>query len=335
MLPVTPASRRYTAGTIPVDETEVIRLTDEDAHSQLLIAPAFGNNAYDFRVNGKPVMWSPYKTLAEALARPTYLGNPFLAPWANRIDGEVYDVNGNQYRLNSSLGNYRTDALHQPIHGLLAYSPRWRVTGLSRSDDGASATSRLEFWRYPDWMAQFPFAHSISMTYRLRNTTVEVQTTVENQCSEPLPLSLGYHPYFRLSDCPRDAWKVRIPATESIELSNLLVPTGKRVPMPYANPQPLAGTQLDDVFTSLVAGEGGHPEFVLEGIGEKITVTYGQRYPVAVVYAPAGGDFVCFEPMTAPTNVFNLFARGLWPQLQTVAPGGTWSESFWIRADGF
>ncbi len=335
MLPVTSTSRRYTAETVLIDGKEVIRLTDEDRQARLLIAPAFGNNAYDFRVNGKPVLWSPYGSLAEAITHPTFLGNPFLAPWANRIDGEIYHANGKQYRLNPSLGNYRTDPFHQPIHGLLAYSPEWRVVGLSSSSDGASATSRLEFWRHPDWMAQFPFAHSISMTYRLENGTVEVQTVVENHSTEPIPLSLGYHPYFRVNDCPRDDWKLRIPATESIELSPLLVPTGKCLPMPYVNPQPLHGTHLDDVFTGLVANEGGLPEFVLEGKSEKVTVVYGPRYKVAVVYAPPGREFVCFEPMTAPTNVFNLVYHGLWPELQTVAPGGSWSESFWIRPEGF
>lgn len=335
MLPVTPATRRYFAEIISIDGTDVVRLSDEGARARLLIAPAFGNNAYDFSVNGKPVLWSPYKSLAEAISHPTYLGNPFLAPWANRIDGELYHVNGRQYRLNPLLGNYRSDPFNQPIHGLLAFSPEWRISGLEQSDEGASATSRLEFWRHPGWMAQFPFAHSISMTYRLENGTVEVRTEVENQCSEPMPLSLGYHPYFRVNDCPRDAWKVRIPASESIELSSLLVPTGRRLPMPYANPQPLAVTQLDDVFTGLAGTGGGLPEFVLEGEREKVTVTYGPRYPVAVVYAPPGRDFVCFEPMTAPTNVFNLVYRGLWPELQTIAPGASWSESFWIRPEGF
>ncbi|MCX6625985.1 MAG: aldose 1-epimerase [Acidobacteria bacterium] len=282
----------------------MVRLADEVAGAELLIAPAFGNNAYDFRVHGKPVLWSPYSSLAEAITHPTYLGNPFLAPWANRIDGETYYANGKEYRLNPSLGNYRSDGFHQPIHGLLAYSPEWRVVGLSRSDSEACVSSRLEFWRHPGWMAQFPFAHSITMTYRLANGTVEVETVVET-------------------------------VTEHVELSSHLVPTGKRTPMPYRNPQPLAGMQLDDVFTGLVGNAAGLPEFVLEGEHEKVSVLYGPKYKVAVVYAPLGKNFVCFEPMSGPTNVFNLVHRGLWPELQTIAPGGSWSESFWIRTAGF
>ena len=37
-------------------------------------------------------------------------------------------------------------------------------------------TSRLEFFRLPDYMAQFPFAHTIDMTYRLANGVLEVET---------------------------------------------------------------------------------------------------------------------------------------------------------------
>jgi aldose 1-epimerase len=46
---------------------------------------------------------------------------------------------------------------------------------------------------------------------------------------------------------------------------------------------------------------------------------------VAVVYAPSGKDFICFEPMSAPTNAFNLGMQ------QSVAPGEVWRESFWIE----
>jgi len=45
-------------------------------------------------------------------------------------------------------------------------------------------------------------------------------------------------------------------------------------------------------------------------------------------------DFICFEPMTGITNAVNLYQQGKYPELQTVAPGASWTESFWIRASG-
>ena len=46
-------------------------------------------------------------------------------------------------------------------------------------------------------------------------------------------------------------------------------------------------------------------------------------------------NFVCLEPMAGITNALNLAHRGVYKDLQSIAPGGTWQESFWIRAKGF
>lgn len=35
------------------------------------------------------------------------------------------------------------------------------------------------------------------------------------------------------------------------------------------------------------------------------------------------------------TNALNLAPKGLYKELQSVAPGGTWQESFWIHPHGF
>jgi aldose 1-epimerase len=325
----------YTAQRVTVDGFEVIRLSDENHKAQVSIVPAAGNNAYEFKVNGKNVMWFPQSSLADYKAKPTFSGNPFLAPWANRLDHDGFYANGKHYILNPALGNYRQDGRKQPIHGLLAYAPEWKVTALTADAQGAEVTSRLDFWRYPDYMEQFPFAHSIDMTYRLRDGILEVETKIENHSTEPMPVSIGFHPYFKLHDSPRNAWKVTLPATRSYVLSSTLVPTGETKPNEYATPQPLAGISLDDVFGGLKPGESGRTAFVVEGVKERLAVLYGPKYTVAVVYSPADRDFICFEPMSGPTNAFNLKQAGKYNQLQSIAPGGKWQESFWIQPTGF
>jgi aldose 1-epimerase len=196
-------------------------------------------------------------------------------------------------------------------------------------------TAKLEFWRQPALMAQFPFAHNISITYRLQGGALEIETLVENLSTEPIPVSLGYHPYFQLHDAPRDEWTVHLAAKEQVLLSPTLVPTGEHKPNPYADPLTLKGVALDDVFTSLVRDADGIARFWVQGKQQRITVEYGAHYPVAVVYAPPGRKFICFEPMTAPTNAFNLAQRGLYKDLQSVAPGSTWRERYVIRPTGF
>ena len=92
---------------------------------------------------------------------------------------------------------------------------------------------------------------------------------------------------------------------------------------------------FDDGFTDLVRDAAGRAVFSVEGKGRSIEVSFGPRYTVGVVYAPAGQNYICFEPMTTITNGVNLAHEDRYAELQTVAPGGRWNESFWIRAGGF
>jgi len=325
----------YRAERTVVDGFEVIRLIDAAHGTEVSVAPAFGNNAYEMKVNGKNIFWSPYRSLKELQEKPVQIGNPFLAPWANRIDGDAYWANGKKYLLNPELKNFRYDNNRKPIHGLLVYAKEWRVVSIEANGTSASVTSRLEFWRRPDWMAQFPFAHNIQMTYRLKDGSLEVETAIENTSTETMPLSLGYHTYYRIEDTARDDCRVHVSARDQVILSDLLIPTGERKPLSLSDPQPLRGFRLDDVFTNLVRDAAGRAEFWVQGKNQKIKVLFGPKYDVAVVFAPPGRDFICFEPMVGITNAFNLAQAGIFKQLQTIPAGGIWKESFWIIPEGY
>jgi aldose 1-epimerase len=39
--------------------------------------------------------------------------------------------------------------------------------------------------------------------------------------------------------------------------------------------------------------------------------------------------------MVAITNALNLAQKGVYKELQTIAPGGSWEESFWITTKGY
>jgi aldose 1-epimerase len=335
MLPLASQAADYSARRIQVEGMEVIRLTDARRSAQVSVVPSIGNLAYEFKVNGKNAFWFPAANLTEFKSKPVLAGNPFLAPWANRLDQDAFYANGKKYLFSPDLGNLRRDQNKNPIHGLLAFSPLWQVRQTGADASSAWVTSRLEFWRYPDLNAQFPFAHTIEITYRLRDGVLEVETLLLNHSAEPMPVGIGYHPYFQVHDAPRDSWRVRLPVRERLVLSNLLIPTGERKPLERTEIPSLGGIHLDDVFTGLIRGEDGRTEFSVQGINEKVSVIYGPKYRVAVVYAPKGREFICFEPMAAITNAFNLAHEGKYPELQTVPPGGEWRESFWIRVTGF
>jgi len=335
LLPLMSQAANYSAKTALVEGVEVVQLADAAHKTELTVVPSVGNIAYRMMVNGKNALWVPYENLSEMRVKPVQAGVPFLAPWANRLDQDAYYANGKKYRLNPDLANFRRDANQKPIHGLLGFSPLWRVIELRADDRGAWVTSRIEFWKYPDLMAQFPFAHTIEMTYRLVDGVLEVATSLLNQSTEPMPVGIGYHPFFQVHDAPRDEWTVHVAARERLTLSPQLIPTGERTPVQFSEPLTLKNVQLDDVFSNLIPGADGRPQFSVQGKKEKVTVTYGPKYTVAVVYAPPGKGFICFEPMTGITNAFNLAHAGVYKELQSVPPGGQWRESFWISPSGF
>lgn len=336
-LPLMSQTTNYSAERVAGQGIEVLSLRDARARTEVRIAPKTGNNAYSMKVNGQEILYFPHSSAAEWAARPGMAGNPFLSPWANRIDGESYWVNGKQYHLNPGLGAYRKDGNGLPIHGLLLYAHDWEVVSLKASEaDGAVATSRLVHHRDPARAAQFPFAHTIEMTYRLRDGVLDVQTAIVNESSAPLPVMIGYHTYYQIPGVPRDQWKVHVAARQHVTLGPKLTPTGETTSVSLADPAPLAGTQLDDVFTGLEQDASGWTPFWVEGGGKRITVEYGPRYTVSVIYAPPGREFICFEPMTGVTNQFNLAHEGKFAGLlQSVAPGARWVESFRVKTSGF
>jgi len=180
---------QYTAQKVTVDGADVVRLTDTTRGIVVLILPGSGNRAYELTVHGKQV-----------LAKPG--GIPLLAPWANRLDQNAFWANGKKYLLNPGLETVHYDNNHLPIHGLLDKAV-WTVTSLKADGRSAEVMAQLEFWRHPDWMAQFPFAHTLTMTHRLRDGVLSIETRVENLSDDPMPVSIGYHPWFQLSDVAR------------------------------------------------------------------------------------------------------------------------------------
>jgi aldose 1-epimerase len=318
------------------DGVKVYVLRDAERDTEVKLAPEVGNVATAMTVHGKPVLWAPYQSAGEWAKHPGAMGGvPFLWPWANRIDGLSYWVNGKKYAINPELGNVRVGPVPTPIHGLLLSAKQWKVVRAEATQAEAVVSARIELWREPAMMAQFPFANAVTTAYKLKDGALEVETIVENLSSEPLPVSLGFHPYFQVTDAPRNKWKVRLPAREKYVLNERLIPTGEMVANPYANPQPLEGVNLDDVFGSLVRDADGWARFRLEGVKESVTVEYGETYPVAVVWAPPGRPFICFEPMSAPTNAFNAAHDGWFKNLPSVPPGGVWRGQFRVVPAGF
>jgi aldose 1-epimerase len=56
-------------------------------------------------------------------------------------------------------------------------------------------------------------------------------------------------------------------------------------------------------------------------------VRFDERFPFAQVYSPPGAEFICFEPMTAPTNALRSGK-----DLPVVEPGQTFTATWTVSA---
>ena len=352
---------------------DVVTLEDAKNQTTVSIITSVGNMAYEMKVKGQNVLRFPFASIDEFRSKPNGLhGIPLLAPWANRLDEQAFYANGKRYAFDMQLGNV-TGAI--PIHGFMSRTDQWQVVEAKSDGKSAWVTSRLDTFKQPLWMKQWPFAHTIEMTYRLQDGTLETHTKVTNLASEPMPISLGYHPYFQLTDSPREEWVVTVPARTRWLLNYLKVPTGQTEStekfFPGGKGQ-LKDYNLDDVFSDLNRDPQGRAHVTLRGRKQQLDIALGPNFKSLVMYspnplntglgsqipppnpnaqesspAPARGaapppanpyatpNFICFEPMAGITNALNLGHRGVYKELQYIKPGGTWEESFWVKPSGF
>jgi aldose 1-epimerase len=159
-----------------------------------------------------------------------------------------------------------------------------------------------------------------------------------------MPVAIGYHPWFQLTDSPREEWTVVVPARTRWLLSYQKVPTGETEPADTFFPGfkgALKDYNLDDVFSDLARDGRGRATAVVKGRRQQIPPP---APPAAAPSAPAAAappnplatpNFICFEPMAGITDALNLAHKGLYKELQSIPPGGTWRESFWVRPSGF
>jgi aldose 1-epimerase len=336
----TMSAQPYVAEQIAIDGISVIRLYDTERDVEVLVLPSNGNIAYAMKIHGQNILGGADIKPADFQKGSVRGGIPFMAPWANRLDEHGFWANGTKYTFDPALANYGKDQNQLPLHGLITNSPYWKVTNLQANKKSASVTSRLEFWKHPDLMAQWPFAHDYEMTYRLAEGVLEVRITVFNLSAQSMPIAVGFHPYFRIPGVLRDEWILRNPARKAVVVDHRLIPTGEFKAKDLPDPMPLKGRTLDDGFTDLERDAAGSARFSIESGENKIKLTWGAKYPVAIIWEPAmpGGkalDFICVEPMSGITNATNLNHAGKYPDLQTILSGDKWTESFFIQAEGF
>jgi galactose mutarotase-like enzyme len=244
------------------------------------------------------------------------MGIPLLYPWANRLSRHGYAAAGRTVELpaGEAGARYPVDPNGLPIHGAIPGRIVW---------DAETAGEHLSAqfnWEADDLLELFPFRHRLSLRATVAERGLTLTTTVHADRGDPVPVAFGYHPYLRLPDSSRDGWQVDLGAEQQLVVDDRMIPTGERVAL-TARDFLLGERSLDDGLAALAT-----PAQFLVSDGERsLSVSFEAGYDWAQVYAPAGHDFICFEPMTAPADALN---SGM--GLTVLAPGEDYGASFTI-----
>ncbi len=342
LIPATLAAANYSVVKKDVDGYVTYHLRDAGRKMDVGIVPGIGNFVYQFKQGRNNILIPATSLKTYARNRGIDCGIPMLAPWADRIDHDYYYFQNKKYLLNGSLGNFlTTPPYNYPIHGTVEFNPHWKVIRQGASEaTGAYITSRLEYYKYPGLMEQFPFAQVYEITYRLKDGKLENTTRVINVGKSALPVFVGYHPFFR-PDGPREDWTVSIQARKHWKVNNYkaLIPTGETEPtddfLPHAQRFTLGKRFFDDSFSDLVRNSQGLGRYWVQGKTEKVELVFGKGFNFGHVWSPPSKTLICLEPLTEITNAFNLNHEGKYPGLTVLGPGKTYTAHFWVVPSGY
>lgn len=250
----------------------VITLRNASLHAEVL--PAVGGALARFDWVGGATPRAIFRACAMPPASPSQVACFAMLPWANRIAPAGFAFNGEQVSVPPNRAGEPC-----PIHGE-GWQGAWTVQRQSATDVSLTLDRR----------GGAPFAYQALLHYSLLDTALQVTLEVRNCGAHALPFGLGLHPWFaraagvRLHAGADRVWQrgpLNLPAEQSA------LPASWN----FSGLQPLPGDGIDNVF----GGWDGQAKICLPEQGIELRIGSDMNY--FILYAPAGADFFCFEPM--------------------------------------
>lgn len=265
---------------------------------QLELNDCIGGHIKQLTVDNQPLMWFPFSE--ESYLNTTQLaGNPFMHPWANRLESNFIQFDDTSIDL--SFSSIYRDAHQLPLHGLLLKEMNWITEMITPT----VATQTFHFNQGFANFGDFPIQHTIQIRYELTSAGVIIETAVHNLSKQKMPVSFGFHPYFLIDGNRKDVL-LRFDVEESIDTNEFLLPTTKTLPLSEAwnGFQPLRLDHLSFDHGFFISKEKQPAQCSFKDASKKVTIKFEKGYHVMVFYAPnqITKPYLCIEPMVAPTN---------------------------------
>jgi aldose 1-epimerase len=297
-----------------------VRLCDEGAGFEATFVPGAGMLCCSLRHRGRELLAQNAGVDAYAQYGKT-MGIPLLYPWANRLAGFDYSVAGRSVSVPHDPGRVALDDNGLPIHGVIGGRLAWELTRPPDRDTRSLVAHLCWSDSQPDLFEVFPFRHDLDYEARMLDGRLEIAIAVHACGADVVPVAFGLHPYLSPSSSPRERWLVELPAMRRLALDAEQIPIGPEHALAQQSFE-LAAREFDDGFDSVPAPA----RFSVAAAGSRIELDFLDGYPCAQVYAPLDGQFVCFEPMTAPANTLR---SGM--GLRVLDPGERYRARFSVR----
>jgi aldose 1-epimerase len=267
----------------------------------------------------------------------TYLiGGGILLPFANRIRGELSsdgrtvrsNIDGRPVDLPANHGGRRPGAEKYSMHGLILAS---RVDEMSRETTEERDILRGSL-QAGDFGGSWVSSTALEFENILTSDSFTLKVTATNTGDSPLPMGIGWHPYFDLPSGRRDQARLHLPARGRALVNDYdeVLPTGEVEPVagtPYDFSMPggrsLGDLYLDDCFVDLERSNGEIIAEVIDPAGSFGLRVVAASPPVAAiqVYAPPEKGFVVLEPQFNRADPFGPQWGGVDTGMVILAPG--------------
>jgi len=273
----------------------------------LEINPKIGGSITRFDLGGQPVM----RPAPKGVTNPLDCCSFPLVPFANRIENGVMMFEGRQYRLPLNFGSHP-----HCIHGH-GWQTAWRVEAVAKD------RATLAFDHAPD---AWPWAYTAEQEFALGEEGLGARLTVRSRDAKPMPVSLGFHPYFPRRPATRLTARIdRMWLSDATELPTVLGPP--RIDLPRGVAVSTAPS-VDNCFT------GWHPPVRIEQpeLGLDVALRASAECSFLHVFIPPGTDYFCAEPTTTMPNAFNRPEPAGVTGARMLAPGASLSIEMLVTA---
>jgi aldose 1-epimerase len=249
------------------------------------------------------------------------IGGAILLPFANRIRGTLSGdgktitatVAGKTVTLAANWSGTEPGAEKHAIHGLMLNSKFQNVAQQNGANE-STASAMLPAGNFGGhWLSDT----DVKVTTTLTNGAFEMTVTATNAGHAPLPMGIGWHPYFVLPSGDRQQARLHLPGEMRAVMNNYddSFTTGKRVPVkntPYdytaAGGRELGTQYLDDNFSDLIRNaDGSTVSEIIDpaaNYGLRLT-TLSPQIKSIQVYAPPQKNFVAIEPQFNLPDPYN------------------------------